>query len=207
MNKLRRPSHATVVAYVALIITVGGGTAYAATGGLAKIGRTNYETSGTAFQRSNPGSALRLAVRHGSAPLSVNSSTLVGNLNADRLDGKHGSSYQPKIASRLTFTPLTLQNGWTGNCYSTGQPAVALDVSGVVHLRGGICSGSGLIFTLPSKFRPSNIVYLTTDQYGAETGRIYIYPNGDTYVQDDPDHAGSGSNFTSLAGVSYSLPY
>ena len=41
---MRRPSHATVVAYVALFVALGG-TAAAATGGVFVLGRANYEST------------------------------------------------------------------------------------------------------------------------------------------------------------------
>jgi hypothetical protein len=95
----------------------------------------------------------------------------------------------------LTFQPLTLKNGWIGNCSGAGAPGIAKSVEGIVHLRGGICQTPGSSdpsFTVPAGFRPSKPEFLVVDLLSGYTGRIRIEPNG---------------GFTSLAGVSYTLPF
>jgi len=88
---MRRPSHATVVAYVALFFAMTG-TAAAATGGTFVLGRSNAETS-TATVSNSRGTPLSLKASSGHAPLSVNSSVRVPRLNADLLDGLHSSAF------------------------------------------------------------------------------------------------------------------
>jgi len=58
---------------------------------LSGAATTNLRVTNT--QAGSP--ALDLRVAAGSPPLKVNSTTRVANLNADRLDGKHGSAYLP----------------------------------------------------------------------------------------------------------------
>jgi hypothetical protein len=208
--KLSRPRHATIVAYLALFFAMSGG-AYAATGGTLILGHTNTADKPTTLKNAGSGSALRLATHSASTPpLAVSNGTKIVNLNADMLDGLHASSLQRKLPSRLTFTPLTLINGWTGNCYGGGAPGIALDPSGVVHFQGEMCNGgtSTLAFVLPAQFRPSQFEWLTADQFGAATGRIIINTNGNVTVQGDPASSSAiGQAFTSLAGVTYTLPY
>jgi hypothetical protein len=97
-----RPNHATVVAYLALFVALGG-TTYAATGGNFILGQANTATSQTGLTSNNAGKALNvtqqstgtgatalgLNVPAGKPPFTVNSGTKVTNLNADKLDGKH----------------------------------------------------------------------------------------------------------------------
>jgi hypothetical protein len=208
-----RPSHATVVAYLALVLTVGGGTAYAATGGTFVLGKSNVASTTTALTRTTVGAPLSLVAKAGSAPLAVNSTVKVGRLNADLLDGKDSTTFQPKI-TRLAFTPLTPTPGsWRGDCYA-GAPGIAMSLDGVVHLHGDVCASvsppaTDLIFTIPAQFRPSKVQYLTVDQCNATTGRIRIQTDGAVIVEKDPSTTAQLSSecFISLSGISYTLPY
>lgn len=55
---------------------------------------------------------LASTVATGTAPITVNSMTLVANLNSDLLDGQHGSFYQD--ASNINAGTLAVANGGTG---------------------------------------------------------------------------------------------
>ena len=110
----------------------------------------------------------------------------------------------------LTFQNLTMKNGWVGNCFGGGVPQIAKGVEGVVYLRGEMCRPSGSSdnpFTIPAGFRPTKEQWLTTDQVNANTGRLIIFTTGEAFVIDDIDHASSGAAYTSLQGVSYTLPF
>jgi hypothetical protein len=101
MRSRFRPNHATVVAYLALFIALGG-TTYAATGGNFILGQSNSASSKTslsapisnkALQLTNTSTgtgatALGLNVASGHPPFTVNSAAKVANLNAEKLDGK-----------------------------------------------------------------------------------------------------------------------
>ncbi len=112
-----------------------------------------------------------------------------------------GASFAPSAAS---FTGLTLQNGWTGAPFSTSKAAVAL-VGGVVHFKGAVASGtSGVLFTLPPRFRPAKAAYAKADLCGATNGRLFIQPNGVVTVQQQSgDPFSNAQCFTSLDGASF----
>ncbi len=112
-----------------------------------------------------------------------------------------GASFAPSAAS---FTGLTLQNGWTGAPFSTSNAAVAL-VGGVVHFKGAVASGtSGVLFTLPPRFRPAKAAYAKADLCGATNGRLFIQPNGVVTVQQQSgDPFSNAQCFTSLDGASF----
>ena len=86
-----------------------------------------------------------------------------------------------------------------------------MSVEGIVHLRGGICETPGSsnpAFTVPAGLRPSKPEFLVVDELDGYTGRIKVDTTGDVTVEPDPDHPNvSFSGFTSLAGVSYTLPF
>jgi hypothetical protein len=110
----------------------------------------------------------------------------------------------------LVFQNLTLNPGWTGGCYNSGDPAVAKSVEGVVYLRGAMCRTSGSsdsLFILPPAFRPTKPERLVVSQPNGLTGDITIAPTGNVFLSSDPADPSAGGVRTSLAGVSYTLPF
>src|SRR5438874_943415 len=110
--------------------------------------------------------------------------------------GKHpniigGSINDPDVRD-LTFQLLTLKNGWVGNCFGGGVPAIAKSVEGVVHFRGEMCRTSGTSdnpFAVPAALKPSKAEWIAVDQVIASTGRLFINPsNGEVTVDNDRDH-------------------
>jgi hypothetical protein len=95
--RLKRPSHATVVAYLALFFAMGG-TAVAATGSTLISGRANSATTTTSITNSN-GTALALTSRTGTAPLAVSNTVKVGRLNADLVDGVDSTQLQRRVGA------------------------------------------------------------------------------------------------------------
>jgi hypothetical protein len=95
---IRRPGHATVVAYLALGLTMTG-TAYAATGGTFILGKANRAGVTTALTNRGTGVALRLNAHNLKTPvLSVGRNhTHIHNLNADYLDGLTSSKLQRRV--------------------------------------------------------------------------------------------------------------
>jgi hypothetical protein len=82
------------IATVGLVILFGAnGFAYAANGGNFLLGRSNSE-SATATLSSSRGTALSLSAPSGRAPLAVNRSALVSNLNAQYTDGLTATQLQ-----------------------------------------------------------------------------------------------------------------
>jgi hypothetical protein len=108
--------------------------------------------------------------------------------------------------SASSFTPLTLQNGWTNFGSGTASPA-ARNISGIVNLRGAMkTSGTNNVaFTLPAGDRPAADVYVPVDMCSATNGRLQITPSGTVYVEPEGQGAswGNASCFTSLDGVSF----
>jgi hypothetical protein len=92
---MRRPSHAAVVAYLALLVATTG-TAAAATGGLFTLGKANQETSKASLANSS-GTPLALSARTGYPPLDVNTTKKVHHLNADLLDGVSAQALQRRV--------------------------------------------------------------------------------------------------------------
>jgi hypothetical protein len=105
----------------------------------------------------------------------------------------------------LSFTPLTLQNGWTNTPYATGTPASAVS-SGIVYLRGAIYAGSSAVaFQLPAGQRPGATVYLPVNTCNATKGRLTIATDGTTSVSAENNAFGNAQCFTSLDGVSFAV--
>ena len=189
---IRRPSPAMVVALIALVFAMSG-TAVAAT----------HLVSGDSLIKKQTLSGSRLR-----------NHTLTGaQINLGLLGKVPSAALADKASSlpTLTWTNLTLQNGWTqyGNAADYGTPSFAKDAEGFVHLSGALYGGAstGSIATLPSGFRPTryNNTWLraaSTNADGqphlvdinieASTGNIIAFPA-----------TGSTMFFVSLAGLSF----
>lgn len=131
--RMTRPTHATVVAYLALFVAMSG-TAVAATGGTFLLGRSNRATATTALTNS-AGVPLRLNAKTGYAPLSVNSGIRVPYLNADRLDGLDSGQLQRRVTGTCV--------GAIGSIGSTGAVGcrvmnTTVVTSGVGNLGGSV---------------------------------------------------------------------
>ncbi len=128
MSTLRAllPSRAMAVALVALFLNVTG-IAYAATGGNLILGQPNTATTQTGLTANFAGRTLQLTNTNASAgasplglttatgrpPFFTNSSTKVGNLNADQLDGLDSGSFVQGFGGRMMYLRRTLTLGQT----------------------------------------------------------------------------------------------
>jgi hypothetical protein len=93
---------ATVTAGTGVSISAGAGTGEGSTPTLA-IGQSVATTATPSF------STITSTVDTGTAPLTVTSTTLVTNLNADRLDGQHGAYYE----NQYQYLTTTQRNALT----------------------------------------------------------------------------------------------
>jgi hypothetical protein len=108
-------------------------------------------------------------------------------------------------AQAVTFTNLTLINGWTGGPFGTARARVAM-IGGIVHFRGAIATSgtNSEPFVLPPAFRPATDVYVPVDLCNATNGRLVIQPNGTVTVgQKSGDPFSNAQCFTSLDGASF----
>ena len=105
-------------------------------------------------------------------------------------------------AQAVTFTNLTLLNGWTAGPFGTGNPSVAI-IGGIVHFRGAIAtSGTNPEpFVLPASFRPATNVFVPVDMCNATNGRLDIAPSGVVTVEAESGNFSNAACFTSLDGA------
>jgi hypothetical protein len=103
-----------------------------------------------------------------------------------------------------SWTPLTLQNGWSNSPFGTSAAAVRT-ISGIVHLKGAIATtGTNPVpFTLPAGFRPAAAVFVAVDLCNATNGRLQIEPTGVVSVQAEGGAFSNAACFTSLDGASF----
>jgi hypothetical protein len=103
--------------------------------------------------------------------------------------------------STTSFTPLTLQNGWT-SVAGVASPAVRKN-SGIVHLEGAIQGGTNpAVFTLPAGDRPAHDVYVKVLFADSSNGRLFITPSGSVTLQGN---LAETKLFTSLNGASFAV--
>jgi len=83
----------TVIGAVTVLVLAGNTVALAATGHALILGKTNKASKATTLKRTTSGAALNLHTKSSaSAPMSVNGTGKVANLNADTLDGLDSSA-------------------------------------------------------------------------------------------------------------------
>ena len=106
--------------------------------------------------------------------------------------------------SASSFTPLTLQNGWTNSPFGTSAAAVRT-ISGIVHFKGAIATtGSNPVpFTVPTAFRPARTVFVPVDLCNATHGVLEIDKSGVVTVDAEGGAFSNAACFTSLDGASY----
>lgn len=150
---MRLPKHATVVAYVALFVAMGG-SAYAATGGTFILGHSNYAHETTSLKNTGTGPALRLSPEKGTTPpFAVSNGTKITNLNADKVDGLHASAFEPMAArifsSISSVTPGPQPAGAVGHwtftltCPPSGPATFTIHGPGTVGGTTSLATGNG----------------------------------------------------------------
>jgi hypothetical protein len=119
--------------------------------------------------------------------------------NAQCFTSLDGVSFAPTASS---FTPLTLENGWTSTGLASDPPAVRV-ISGIVHLEGDMYSNgiNPVPFTLPASFRPAHNVAIKVALCGGDSGMLVIGPGGEATVQAEGGHWAYAQCQTSLDGV------
>jgi hypothetical protein len=150
--------------------------------------------------------ALDLQVEPGKAPMKVNSDAKVANLNADKIDGKDSTQFQP--AGAPVPQDLSLAGGWIRYSVDYGTPAFYEDAEGMVHLEGAIrCttpdSGCGVVAVLPEGSRPAHELDLPIVAAGPTLGTLSVQPDGRIGVTDPSPGSSKVELFASLEGVAF----
>jgi hypothetical protein len=132
------PNAGTITGVTAGTDLTGGGTSGTVTLNLdiTKVPQLNGNNS---FNGSVSATQLNSTVAQGTAPLQVNSTTQVTNLNASLLDGFSASAFQPAGSyATLGANSFTGDQSVTGNVTATGSVSgVAGNFTGVVNAEAG----------------------------------------------------------------------
>jgi hypothetical protein len=105
LNRIARRGTVAAAFGVVGLVAGGLGVAAASSGGVFILGEHNAATSVTTLSNSK-GSALALKSKHGTAPLTVNSSKEVKHLNAAMVGGSTASSLKSTGSGAATKFPL-----------------------------------------------------------------------------------------------------
>lgn len=119
------------------VLVLGSGTAYAATGGKFILGKSNYAGATSSLTNKN-GTALALNSKSGTAPLKVNRTVKVANLNSDLLDGLDSGSFARSSMRTGSFDALATAEDVDGDGAVDAFWAEATCPSGTVMTGGGI---------------------------------------------------------------------
>ena len=158
-------------------------------------GNRNVSTPGAVT-----GSRLISSIATGTAPLTVTSTTAVANLNADLLDGQHGSAYLRQIDESIVNiqSPTSSSGTWTsGDNDDWGTPRI-----GSIVARYNDAPGF-LQFNIPAGMDTAYISHLTwssggyVDVYGiqADAGQVFLRRiNTRQNIENTNEGAGGGNN-------------
>ena len=162
LTRIRRLRPAAFIAgfLAAVVLTGGGAAAYAANGGSLLIGRSNSGTATTTLTNS-AGIPMKFVAKPGYPPLTVNSTTTVPYLSADRLDGLSSGSFA--LAAGQTGS-VTGDSDWDdSDGDGQGDPGTGIIVSWATCPAGSKLTGGG------------------SENY--TTGVTFVdYPDGNTWV-------------------------
>ena len=131
---IRATSAFVAGAIVALVL--GTGTAYAANGGVFRLGRSNSATAATKLT-NNHGTALTLNSKAGEPSLRVNRTAKVPFLNSDLLDGVDSGSFARVTTVGSVFGTGFVDDGGTADPSDDAVIAVAVCPAGSQVVGGG----------------------------------------------------------------------
>jgi hypothetical protein len=165
---VRSLSPAAVIALSLALIFGGVGIAGAATGGAFILGRSNSETS-TAKLSDSRGTPLSLSAPSNKAPLAVNRSALVKNLNAQYIGGLSAASLKPTGGDGFNSSNISIPSDAYTQVATTGPLSAGtyfVTATAQVHVEAG---NSGALCLLTLNNDTNNPL-----QEGGETGGPFV---------------------------------
>ncbi|GGO87221.1 hypothetical protein GCM10011584_11310 [Nocardioides phosphati] len=162
-------------------LVIGSGSAYAATGGNFILGKSNSAGATTTLSNAN-GTALSLNSKSGTAPLKVNRTTKVANLNADLLDNLDQSAFARRAGTTRAYDVVSDAYDFLPD----GAPDGKIDtlVAGAQCPAGTHRTGGGFWDLTTS----GKVAINSADSQNPQTWFIVVPVNPD--VAEDPMNAG-----------------
>jgi hypothetical protein len=164
MRQLRKPSHATVVAYIALFAALGG-SAIAASGlGKNTVGPKQIKKNAVVTAKIKKEAVTGAKIKKGAVTAtSVKNGSLTGaQINLSTLGTVPSAQQANTLAAPEAWHEVGAPgqpgylNGWKQAAPNTYNAAFFKDNEGIVHLRGIVKGGTAApIFQLPPGYRPA----------------------------------------------------
>lgn len=168
--KVRRPSHATVVAYLALIVAIGGGSAYAAGLGKNTVGPKQLKKNAVTTAKIKSGAVTAAKIKAGTLTGAQIDLSQLGTVPNAQAASTAQTAQTAQVANSVAPSEAWHEVGAPGEPGFMGDfknaPPVPLgpetvgfykDREGVVHLKGAAISVTEeeAIFLLPPGYRPA----------------------------------------------------
>jgi hypothetical protein len=201
-GSLRAPSPALVISLIALFVALGG-TAYAATSLPANsVGTRQLKKGAVTAAKIARGVKVKNATNAATAQNATYAKTA---RNATALGGYPASyfalsSIEPAHVVGATNQP-PFENGWSSAVAADDEGlSFYKDGFGIVHLQGNagnVKAGTGLIFTLPTGYRPAKNLYFAVYGSGGSNAFVQVTSSGDVNV------IGPAQNYVGLTNVTF----
>jgi hypothetical protein len=135
-TRLSVRSSSAFIAGAVVALVIGTGTAYAANGGIFRLGRSNAATALTTLSNTH-GSALQLKSKAGKPSLRVNRTAKVTDLNSDLLDGVDSTKFARVTTVGSVFGTGFVDDNETADPSDDAVIAVAVCPEGSQVVGGG----------------------------------------------------------------------
>jgi len=189
----RHLNYANVVATLALVFAMSGGA----------LAAKHYLINST--KQINPKVLKKLKGNTGK----TGAAGAIGATGKEGPPGKEGAPGKDATFHTLTWTSLTLENGWSEYLPFYGAPSYTKDGEGFVHLSGalnGLSQTSNVFATLPTGFRPrTEGVWLRAPSTngGSDPHLVDVFIERASGQMSVYNGTGSTDAFVSLEGVSF----
>jgi hypothetical protein len=219
MRKPRRPSHATVVAYIALFVALGGSAVAASNLGKNSVGPTELKKNAVTTAKIKKQAVTTAKIKKQAiTAATVKNGTLTGaQINVSTLGTVPTAQTANNLAAPEAWHEVGAPgqpgylNNWKQAAPNAYNAAFFKDHEGIVHLRGVVSGGTaGSIFQLPPGYRPAAGKLSAFAAFcagggctGANVGVLGIFGSGINPAVDGTVSGTAGAGTVGLDGVTF----
>ncbi len=157
--RLKRPSHATVVAYLALFVALGGSAFAATLLGKNSVGTKQLKKNAVTSPKIQKQAITANKVKNGTLTGTQIEASTLGTVPA--ADQAHSAQTADSLSPVENWHEIgspgepEFEHSWHNFGGLFARAAFYKDHEGIVHLKGTVTGGLGAVFRLPAGYRPT----------------------------------------------------